>query len=260
MIAPRPKRPHQTPPITDEPLHETLVALASSGPSAYGTWHEYASEADALSAIVSEIGQVVLARRITVLLNETGGQLELIVSNRHLIQLGGVSFDPTQAASEDVLHALRSALTGSRSLKFEVAERNPPLPQNTRSWPFAALWQELSNGSPGASENTGAARMTEDIKALSRAWIDHPAQADCVEGGEQECLAILKRFSEMCSSPDQESDPFPVACPRLVMVPIAGQGLLVDVTCATGNFLAFCDAQNRGQLISLWREFVGQAG
>ncbi|GAA6181837.1 hypothetical protein NBRC116594_32750 [Shimia sp. NS0008-38b] len=253
MSEPYRNAPPESATKADADIREALHILASPKEAAYGVWRTFTTDQEVLHAVLVEISQVVLARRLQIALKETGKTLEFVVSNRHLLNMKGVSIGSDDISAKLVVAELRRAVAGIRHIKIDITERAPALSQNARSLPVSALLQRVQTEITKATPPLGSASLVDDIKTLSKAWIDCVSNA---ENGESEALSVLRRLSDRCVSVCDKSVQVSIKQPRLAAMTIGKDMLLIELEVGDFKLLAATDTKQRDQLLSLWRTFV----
>jgi len=250
MIAPRPQKSQDAPLKADGTELAALRKLAAECGGAYGSWRPVASEAEAVDAIVTEVGEVLLARRIRVTAQDTGIAVEMIISNRHLVTLAGPQGQVQLQDAGDVVRTLRETFAGAGALKFEIAERAPTMTQTARSWPHDALRQAL-HAQDSASDGAQAS-LIRDLQAMADAWLDLQTQQS---GGAAERLPLLSKHANALEEHHTEATPLQRVHPRLSLVPISETFLMVDVCLGQQQLLLSVDPQIRADVIARWRAY-----
>ncbi len=250
MIAPRPQKSQDAPVTADDTELAALRKLAADSGGAYGTWRPVASDAEALDAIVTEVGEVLLARRIRVTAQNTGIAVEMTVSNRHLVTLAGPQGQVQLKDAGDVVRTLREAFTGAGALKFEITERAPMMTQTARSWPHDALRQAMQ--APDSARDGAQATLIRELQAMADAWLDLQTQQS---SGAAEKVSPLAKYAHAVAEHHTEATPLQRVHPRLLLVSISETFLLVDVCLGQQRLLLSGDPQNRADYIARWRAY-----
>ncbi|MBE1291732.1 MAG: hypothetical protein GJ677_04500 [Rhodobacteraceae bacterium] len=250
MIAPRPKKPQDAPVTADGTELAALRKLAAESRGAYGTWRPVASDAEALDAIVTEVGEVLLARRIRVTAQDTGIAVEMTVSNRHLVTLAGPQGQVQVQDAGDVVRTLREGFTGAGALKFEITERAPMMSQTARSWPHDALRQAMQ--APDSARDGAQATLIRELQAMADAWLDLQTQQS---SGAAERVSLLTKHANALAEHRTDATPLQRVHPRLSLVPISEAFLLVDVCLGQQRLLLSGDPQSRADYIAQWRGY-----
>ncbi|WP_299427073.1 hypothetical protein [uncultured Shimia sp.] len=218
---------------------------------AYGTWRNFHSAAEAVLAVISEIGEVVLARTIAVSAQDCDAALLLTISNRHLVALEGISLDASNAEAQDVVAAIERALDGAKSLRFDIAARTPEMPSSARSWSCQALLETLE----APHENTVTPAIIADVKALSVAWLEAEVG---VEAGPDAALRALHHMAKARGNFVGQVDQFRQDRPHLALFSMTEQIFAVEVSWQGNLLLAICEASTREDLLAMWRGLVAE--
>ncbi len=248
MIAPR----KDTPTPADTEVTDARVALqrvAAPEVQAYGTWRSFDSAAEAVRAVIGEIGEVLLARTIAVSVQDRNTALLLTISNRHLVALEGISLDASNADAQDVVAAIAQALDGAKNLRFDIAARSPEMPSSARSWSCQALLEALE--APGETEI--APGIFADVKALSVAWLEVETGA---EAGPEAALRALQHMAKARGDFAGQVDQFRQDRPHLALFSMTEQMFAVELSLQGNLLLALCEASVRGKLLAMWRGLV----
>ena len=250
MIAPRKDTP--TPADTEvTDARFALQRLAAPEVQAYGAWRSFGSAVEAVRAVIGEIGEVVLARTISVSVQDCDAALLLTVSNRHLVALEGISKDASDADAQDVLAAIGHALDGAKNLRFDIAARTPDMPSSARSWSCQALLEALD----APRENAVAPGIFEDVKALTVAWLEVETGADA---GPEAALQALHHMAKARRDFVGQVDQFRQDRPHLALFSITEQMFAVELSWQGNLLLAICEASAREDLLTMWRGLVAE--
>ena len=234
----------------DGPELAALRKLAAESGGAYGSWRPVASEAEALDTIVTEVGEVLLARRIRVTAQDTGIAVEMTVSNRHLVTLAGPQGQAQLQDAVDVVRTLREAFAGASALKFEITERAPMMTQTARSWPHDALRQSMQ--APDSARDGEQATLIRELQAMADAWLNLQTQQS---SGTAEKVSLLSKHANALEQHQTEATPLQRVHPRLSLVPISEAFLLVDVCLGPQRLLLSGAPQSRADFIARWRTY-----
>lgn len=251
MIAPRTDM--TTAANTEVPeARAALQRLAAAETRAYGTWRSFGSAAEAVQAVIDEIGEVVLARTIAVSVQDRDAALLLTISNRHLVAVDGLSLDARSADAQEVVTAMAQALDGAQSLRFDIAARTPAMPSSPRSWSCRALTDAL--GVP--HEDGGVPAIFADVKALTVAWLEVETGVDA---GPEAALRALHHMATSRAGFVGQMDQFRQDRPHLALLSMTEQMCAVEVSWQGRLMLAICEASARKDLIAMWRGLVAEA-
>ncbi|MBO9474217.1 hypothetical protein J7413_11765 [Shimia sp. R10_1] len=256
MIARRNARSATLPPDQDIDLRDALEALAKPAEHRYGCWRMFATDDEALRAVVVEVGQVILARRVRVSVRDTERVLELTISNRHLIDISGLSVSPEEATAQQIVSALRQAMTDARALKFEIIDTAPLIRNGTRSWPQTALFQALQQGVDVATNSADWTDLVAQLKALSESWIDMPESAQPAAYGDAPAVEVLRQFAAARATAQGAGERIGRPQPFLAMVHTETGGLLIQLSLPMQQIYLAAPATHRKQITALWRAFV----
>lgn len=258
MIAPRPKKHTQVPLKDDAPLLEALRKLAVPNAPTYGQWISTGPQNAALEAVVSEIGQVVLPRRIHVCLRDSAASFDLIVSNRHLIAIDGVPSVTSDLNAQDVVQELLSASIGASAVKFDVIERSPTLPEAARSWPFDALWACVQELQAPMQLSDGLASLIPSLTPLCLAWVQCQDTGQVFSHGGADPDGWLRKFCEHRLSIGATEQPFPKPQDALALLPVNDRQMLLELRMEDMRVFGLCATDVRGRVLALWRDFLTQ--
>ncbi len=230
--------------------HATLQRLAAPMRPAYGTWHTFESEADALCAVITEIGEIVLARCIRVTLQDSTREIVLTISNRHLIAISGVAIDPQAGEATAITNGIQKTLAGVRCLKFDIVQRSPNLPNASRSWSHKALMEAtIDMADPSGSH----AALLEAVKEMSFAWVDLATQTDA---GDRDTLVMLHQVATKRHARLQDQVRISREKSQITIISVEDKCLCVEVELASDVLIALCDDQSQSSLIHLWRSYL----
>jgi hypothetical protein len=250
VIAPRKDMP--TAPDTEvTDARVALQRLATPEVQAYGAWRSFGSAAEAVRAVIGEIGEVVLARRIAVSVRNSDAALLLTISNRHLVALEGISLNASDTDAHDVVAAIGRALDCAKSLRFDIATRTSEMPSTARSW----SWQALLEALEAPRKNAVAPGIFADVKALSVAWLE-------VETGEktgpEAALRALHHMAKARGDFVGQVDQFRQDRSHLALFSMTEQMFAVEVSWQGNLLLAICEASTREDLLAMWRGLVAE--
>lgn len=250
MIAPRKNNP--TVPDTEvTEAREVLQRVAAPRAQAYGAWRSFDSAAEAVRAVIDEIGEVVLARTIAVSVQDHDAALLLTISNRHLVALECLSRDASVSDAQDVVVAIAQALNGAKSLRFDIAARTPQMPSSARSWSCQALLEALG----AQSEETVTPAIFANVKAMSVAWLEVETGA---ETGPEATLRALHHMARAREDVVGQVDQFRQDQPHLALFSMAEQMFAVELSWQGNQLLAICEASAREELLAMWRGLIAE--
>ncbi|MFY0661540.1 MAG: hypothetical protein JXR15_13700 [Shimia sp.] len=250
MISPR----KDTPAASDTEVTDARAALqrvAAPVMQGYGTWCRFDSAAEAVRAVIGEIGEVVLARTIAVSVQDRDAALLLTISNRHLVALEGLSLDASDADAQDVVAAIAQALDGAKSLRFDITAKAPEMPSSARSWSCQALMEALE----ASREEAVAPAIFANVKALSVAWLEVETGA---ETGSEATLRALHHMARAREDVVGQVDQFRQDQPHLALFSVAEQMFAVELSWQGNQLLAICEASAREELLAMWRGLIAE--
>lgn len=259
MIAPRSKNESTTTPDADDRLRKLIEELRASDTAGYGVWREVQTDLHALEMVITEISQVVLARGIRVTVRETGHILDLKVSNRHLLELGGVVSVPNEASSQQVFEALHQVLRGARTLKFEVKDHSPMLSKATRSWPHDILLHDLNALRMQTKPSTRWDEVLEEIKSVAESWLQQVAQSAPISHGHEADVHMLERVAEFREASPLGVDQLGRRAPHLGMLELTPHHVFIECAGEGDMLLAVIAAEKRAQIVALWQKYSALA-
>ncbi|MBO9406675.1 hypothetical protein J7399_04455 [Shimia sp. R9_1] len=241
----------------DDGFADAIRLFAQDRDGYYGTWHAFESTQDLLAAIVAEIGETVLARRIAVFGKEQNVRVLLTVSNRHLVDLEGVGPQLEDANGAAVIELLSKAFAGCATLKFEIVERSPELPETDRSWSHASLLKVLHEEIAPVGQRQVLETLRDKLKAMALSWRDvAPISGQPIEGGNPEDLGLIDQCLTRASENTIQQKLWKPANATLNMLSIADDRVLVLLETPEGNLGVVCRASHRAAIFELWRAFV----
>lgn len=252
MIAPR-KDITSAPPSEDTEARVALQRLAAPLHAPYGTWHTFDTPAAAVRAVITEIGEVVLARAIEVTSDGAHQTFGLTISNRHLVALLGLPIDPETADATTVVKHIGAALAGAQRVKFDIASRTPVLPSSARSWSCKALMEALGNDDSIASAAAIEPPVFEVVKAKAIAWLQPTSEE---ENGPEEALAALRRVATSRAQLAEDQAQIRRNAPQMSLISLSPALLCVEITWDNDTLIGLCDTNNLADLIDVWRQHV----
>ena len=252
MIAPR-KDITSAPPSMDAETRAALRRLAAPPHEPYGTWRNFDTPAQALRAVITEIGDVVLARAIEITSNGAHQTFGLTISNRHLVTLSGLPIDPESADATTIVKHIGAALAGAQRVKFDIASRTPDLPSSARSWSCKALMEALGSDDKIATDTVIGAPLFEAVKAKAIAWLQPTSEE---EDGAGEALAALRRVAASRTQLAEDHAQIRRNTPQMSLISLSPALLCVEITWAEDTLIGLCDANDQADLIDVWRQHV----
>ncbi|MBO9398192.1 hypothetical protein J7400_16010 [Shimia sp. R9_2] len=241
----------------DDGFADAIRLFAHDRDGYYGTWHAFESTQDLLAAIVAEIGETVLARRIAVFGKEQNVRVLLTASNRHLVDVEGVGPQLDDANSAAVMELLSQAFAGCAALKFEIVERSPELPETGRSWSHASLLKAVHEERELDGQRQILETLRDKLKAIALSWRDvAPVAGQSLSGGNPEDLGLIDRCLSRASENTSQQKLWKPANATLNMLSVADDRVLVLLEAPEGNLGVVCRASHRVAIFELWRAFV----
>ncbi|WP_422047912.1 hypothetical protein [Shimia sp.] len=241
----------------DDGFADAIRLFAQDRDGYYGMWHAFKSTQDLLAAIVAEIGETVLARRIAVFGEEQNVRVLLTVSNRHLVDIEGVGPQLEDANGAAVIELLSKALAGCATLKFEIVERSPELLETGRSWSHASLLKALHEESAPDGQRQVLETLRDKLKAMALSWRDFaPVAGQPLSDGNPEDLGLIDRCLTRASENTGKQKLWKPANATLNMLSVADDRVLVLLETPEGNLGVVCRASHRAAIFELWRAFV----
>lgn len=248
MIAPRTDIP-AAPETEVAKERAALQRLAEPLARTYGTVQNFGTSAEAVKAVIGEIGEVVLARDIDVTAVDSMSTLALTISNRHLVAVEGLAIDVSGAESQAIVEAIEQALSGAKCLRFDIVARTPEIPSSARSWSFKALWDALHS-----SVEAGCAHpVFVDVKALSIAWLEVESGD---KAGPEAALRALQHMTQSDADFAGQVDQFRQDRPHMALFSMTEQMFAVKVSKHGKVLLAICETSARVELLAMWRKLV----
>lgn len=258
MIAQRMENSSDLQPVGEGKLAIALRQFAAPPLQVYGQWHSFASEADALRAVITEIGETVLARRVRVSGQETDVSIVLTITNRHLAQIEGADVSENEELAAAVIVGMAQALAGCRTLKFDVIERNPDLPKSSRSWSFDALVETVELAQPQSpSDGSCFDTLIDAIKALAVAWRHagpDQSEADCA--GEAGDLGILAQSAVHSSKTNHDQARLRTQGPTLSVLSGGQNHILVLLESREEQLYGLCETNKKAEITAAWRAYL----
>lgn len=253
------------PVLPEEPakrLTEAVARLARSKTLAYGAWVTFADEAALLNAIINEIDETVLARKIRVSGDRAGTDPVLLtVSSRRLVAIEGIRAPARQSdLAETVVAGLEAAFAGCKKLKFEVIARNPAMPRSARSCSAAALREVIQPVAPAPVNASATDTLITTIKAQSLAWLEpggFQTGADRIENSGN--LDVLERCAAVLARPSRERAIVGSGDPTLTILPSGGDKIVVHLEGREMRLFAMFECGQRQSVVAAWRAYVSDA-
>ncbi|WP_294227714.1 hypothetical protein [uncultured Shimia sp.] len=252
MIAPR-KDITSAPPSEVADARAALQRLAAPLHAPYGTWRTFETSAAAVRAVITEIGEVVLARAIEVTSDGVHQTFGLTISNRHLVALSGLPIDPETADATTVVKHIGAALAGAQRAKFDIASRVPDLPSSARSWSCKALMEALGTDDKIATHAVIQPPVFEAVKAKAIVWLQPTSEE---ENGAGEALAALRRVAASRAQLAEDHAQIRRKTPQMSLISLSPKLLCVEITWANDMLIGLCDADDQADLIDVWRQYV----
>lgn len=252
MIAPR-KNTASGPLLVDTDSRAALQRLAAPMRPGYGTWHTYKTEADALCAVISEIGEIVLARCIRVTVKGSKRDIMLTISNRHLVAISGGAINQQTDDAEVIANGIRETLAGASCLKFDIVLRNPSLPKASRSWSYKALMAAATNMTDPSGNHVPRKALLEAVKEMSYAWVD---LATRTEAGDRDTLVILHQVATKRLAMSHDQVRISHEKSQITMIAIEDTSFCIEIELGEEVLITFCDACHQPSLVHLWRSYL----
>ncbi|MBO9401356.1 hypothetical protein [Shimia sp. R9_3] len=241
----------------DDGFADAIRLFAQDRNGYYGTWHVFEGTQDLLAAIVAEIGETVLARRIAVFGKEENVRVLLAISNRHLVDIEGVGPQLEDANGAAVIELLSTAFAGCAALKFEIVERSPELPETGRSWSHGSLLKAMHEGREPDGQRQVLETLRDKLKAMALSWRDvAPAGGQPLSDGNPEDLGLIDRCLARASDNTSKQKLWKPANATLNMLSVADDRVLVLLETPEGNLGVVCRASHRAAIFELWRAFA----
>ncbi|WP_204114956.1 hypothetical protein [Shimia biformata] len=259
-----PRRGHK-PVLPEEPakgLAEAVERFARSKAFAYGEWLNFGDDLARVHAIINEIDETVLARKIRVTGDRDGAEPVLLtVSSRRLVAIEGI---PAQARHSDLAEAvvagLQAAFTGCQKLKFELVERNPVMPRSARSCSATALREVIQPIAPAPAYASATDSLIATIKAQALAWLEpggFQTGADRMEDSGN--LDVLERCAAVLARPSRDQADIRSGDPTLTILPSQGGKVVVHLEGREMRLFAMFEQRQQQAIVAAWRAYVDAA-
>ncbi|SMP31034.1 hypothetical protein [Shimia sagamensis] len=252
MITPRKDIP-SAPPSEEAETREALQRLAAPLHKPYGTWRNFDTPTAALRAVITEIGDVVLARTIEIMSDGAHQTFGLTISNRHLVMLSGLPVNPETADATTIVKHIGVALAGTQRVKFDIVSRTPVLPSSARSWSCKALMEALGTDDKFATHAVIGAPVLKAVKAKAIAWLQPTSEK---ETGSGEALAALRRVAASHAQLAEDQAQIRRKTPQMSLISLSPALLCVEITLTDDTLIGLCDANDQTDLIDVWRQYV----
>lgn len=257
MIAQR--KGHTTkPPEADEPsLASTIRRFASPTRKAFGVWRSFETDLDVLHAVIAEIEETVLPRRIDVKGRETGASASLVIANRRLVKIEEFEIGETGEIAEACVAVLMRVFAGCRTLKFDSIDCSPKSSGTARSCSAAALLQAAGNAVEKEASGSSFEDLVEKIRSKSEAWFG--TDAPCSQRSCEDSLEISQLWSRyMAYRSKLQSDRIQLHAgrPTLSILPATNTHIHVLLESQTSQTIALFRESQRDQVLAVWRRYV----
>lgn len=263
----------------DKDLHRIerkLTRLAAAPGPAMAEGRLVASGPGLLAALLNELDETVLARRLG-FTTDTGQRLYCDVYGRRLLALrpplpasaAGVPgaealIDTPLGALDDDgmarLRALFEAFLAGASRLYAISadlpeERNPAV-LGTAASTLAAAWELTLDAEPPAGPPLDLFQSA--VAPLALAWLRVADRTADKWGGAPDGVARLTRFAAETRTSLLAPDPDPTAGPRFTILGRQGDaGHLVIAQDGLTALVLLVPAERRAQIIALWRQVAG---
>ncbi len=243
--------------IPNNTLSEATSRLSTVAGTEHSVWRSFGDTSETIDAIISEIEETVLARRLLFVGKETGAKLEIIASNRHLIEVLPPSPFTETDCIEAVLDCLCETFSGCKTLKTQVSERNPKLPETNHSFSLKMLRDTFEERKEASFFVPTLNSVAGEIRNMASAWLE--AEANCGtlldSSGPKDRIEFLEqKMNHLMVTVHQNSfRNFEAA--NLTLLPVDEVTMLALLQTQKTLLLALCPKDEKRNLIDVWRQF-----